>query len=245
MLEDSLGNPLQVAIDGMVATGKTTVGVRIAQQLNILFLDTGVLYRSFTLVILDQKLDVTDERACAWVAENIDLRLMPPTMDDGRAATVLIGGRDVTWDIRASEIDHHVPQVAAHPRVREAARARQHGIAKEQPIVMVGRDITSVVLPWAQVKVMLTASLDERVRRRAAELQARQPDASIDLVKLRQEIMKRDEDDSIRITSTIGTHFIDTTGLSVDGVAMRICKLAQDAVDPTGTTLKLPAQRPG
>lgn len=244
MLVDSLGNPLQIAIDGLAATGKTTVGVRVARKLNILFLDTGVLYRSFTLVVTAEHLDPGDERACTWVAKNIDLKLSPPSVDDGRAATVHIGHRDVTWEIRSAEIDRLVSQVAAHPRVREVVRARQHAIAKEQPIVMVGRDIASVVLPWAQVKVMLTASLEERVRRRAAELQERQPDAVINMAQLYADIEKRDKVDSVRTNATIGTHHIDTTNLTIDEVAEKVVQLTKQATDPTGTTLKLPKVRP-
>lgn len=219
---------IQIAIDGLVAAGKSTVGERVARALGILYVDTGVMYRAVALVALEHGADPHDEAACGEIAEHLAVRLLPPTVDDGRQATVLLGQRDITWDLRSDAVNHAVPIVSAHPRVRAALRAWQRQLAAEQSVVMVGRDIAAVVLPEAKVKIMLTADLDERVRRRAAELQARHPDAPVDLLQLRLEISERDRNDRTRTLLTPDTLIIDTDHLTLDQVVARIVEVAHE-----------------
>jgi CMP/dCMP kinase len=220
--------PLHIAIDGMVATGKSTVCEEVARRLGILYLDTGVMYRAVALVALEHNANIDSDEACGAIAERIDLRIVPPTVDDGRQSTVLIGDRDVTWEIRADAVNHIVSRVSSHPRVRAALHMRQRQIAREHSVIMAGRDIASVVLPNAQVKIMLTASLDERVHRRAAELQARHPGTPIDLAALRAEIQRRDDLDSPQLRMMPDTVVVDTDGLTIDQVVARILEVAHE-----------------
>ena len=234
------GRPLHIAIDGLVATGKTTVGMEVARRLGILFLDTGVIYRSITLKALECQADIGNEEQCGLVAERLDLLIMPPTSKDGRPSTVILGGIDVTWQIRTSDIDRCVPTVAAHPRVRRAVRQIQHEIAMNQPIVMVGRDIASVVLPDAQIKIMLTASPEERVRRRLEELQSRHHDLPIDAAQLHMEIRQRDDEDLFRLNTTLHTIMINTDGLSKSQVVDKLMAIIEFMADPCNATAKRP-----
>jgi cytidylate kinase len=212
----------------MVATGKSTVCEAVARRLGIVYLDTGIMYRAVALAALEQGADIDGDESCGTIAERIDLRIVPPTVADGRQSTVLIGDRDVTWEIRTDAVNHVVSRVSSHPRVRAALHARQRQIAREQSAIMAGRDIASVVLPDAQVKIMLTASLDERVRRRAAEMQARHPGMFIDLAALRAEIQRRDDLDSPQLRMTPDTVIINTDGLTIDQVVTRVLEVAHE-----------------
>jgi cytidylate kinase len=219
---------IQIAIDGLVAVGKSTVGERVARRLGILYVDTGVMYRAVALVAHERGVDIHDNDACGEIAETLPLKLLPPTVDDGRQATVLLDGRDITWDLRSEVINQTVPIVAAHPRVRAALHVWQRRLAEEQGVVMVGRDIAGVVLPNARVKIMLTASLDERVQRRAAEMRQRDPTQPIDLRQLRLAISDRDRVDSDRTLLTPDTLIIDTDHLTIDQVVDRIVEVAHE-----------------
>jgi len=224
-MADETPQRMQIAIDGLVATGKSTVGERVARRLGILAVDTGVMYRAVALVALANGIDIHDNAACGEIAEHLPLHLLPPTVDDGRQATALLGDHDITWEIRTPEVNRAVPVVALQPRVRAALHIWQQRLATEQSVVMVGRDIAALVLPDAQVKIMLTAPLDERVRRRAAEMQARDPATPVDLLRLRIEIAERDRNDSQNTLLTPDTLIIDTEDLTIDQVVDRIVEL--------------------
>jgi CMP/dCMP kinase len=238
--------PLHIAIDGPVASGKSVVSAALAQRLGILYLDTGLMYRSVALIALEHHIDLPlahrfdPERQldrelndrCGALAEDLDLHIVQPTIDDGRQFTVLIGGRDVTWDIRSDAVNRVVSRVSSFPRVRAAMRARQRFLASTQPIIMAGRDIASVVLPDAQVKIMLDASLDERVRRRAEEMQHRQPDIPLDLAILRAEIIRRDAEDSVQMRIMPDTVPLQTDGLSITEVVDRILEVIHERYQP-------------
>ncbi len=227
MPENPHGRPLHIAIDGPVASGKSTVGAGVANALGILYLDTGVMYRAVALAAIERGVRPDDAESCGAIAEAIDLDFIPPSVEDGRQLTVLLDGRDVTWRIRSDDVNRVVSQVSAHPRVRAALRQRQQAIAATRPVVMVGRDITSVVLPDAQVKIFLDASPEERVRRRAAELLARQPGATIDHDRLRDDIARRDAQDSAQMQLTPDTLTISTDGLTPEQVVARIVEVAR------------------
>jgi cytidylate kinase len=172
--------PAIIAIDGPAASGKSTVGYRLAAALDYLFFDTGVMYRAITWAALTRNVAVEDEPAVAALARAIVIDLCPPqpAHRDGRHATVLVDGQDVTWLIRAPEVDRNVSVVSAYPEVRRAMTARQRqiaqrygrGEAERAGIVMVGRDIGTVVMPDAPLKLYVDATPEERARRRYQEL---------------------------------------------------------------------------
>lgn len=158
-----------IAIDGSAASGKSTLGNALAKQLNYLYLDTGVMYRSATWAVLHYGVDINDVEAVSALAENFHLELLPPTEDDGRQYTVKVDGHDITWRIRQPEIDANVAIVSSYPRVRKAMTKRQRALAEQGPIVMVGRDIGTVVLPQADLKIFIEASPEVRAQRRYQE----------------------------------------------------------------------------
>lgn len=217
---------MHIAIDGPVASGKSTIGEAVARRLGILYLDTGVMYRAVALAALERGEDLGDNAACGAIAETIPLHLLPPTVADGRQLTVLLGDRDITWEIRTSAVNQIVPIVSGHPRVRAALRAQQQRIAAGQSVVMVGRDIASIVLPDARVKVMLAASPAERLRRRAAEVAQR--NAFVDLDALRAEIEQRDAGDQANLHLTPDTLIIDTDGRTIDQIVADIVEVARE-----------------
>jgi CMP/dCMP kinase len=164
---------LVIAIDGPAGAGKSTLGYLLAQRLGYLYFDTGIMYRALTLAAIERHLDPQSAAELTALAEVIAIDLEPPTVDDGRQATVLLDGRDVTWDLRAPAVEQAVSLVAAHPSVRTMLRAQQRAIGLRGRVVMVGRDIGTVVMPDADLKIYLATSLSERARRRTDELTAR------------------------------------------------------------------------
>jgi len=220
--------PLQIAVDGPVASGKSTICAALALRLGIMYLDTGVMYRSVAYAAITHHIDLTSDEACGLIAETMNLQIIPATIDDGRQATILLNDEDITWAIRESQVNAIVSQVAAHPRVRAAMRQRQRDIAARHSIVMAGRDIAAIVLPQAQVKIFLDASIDERVRRRCAEIAARHPERHIDLNALRAEVMQRDAIDSTQMQLTSDTIMLMTDGLSIGQVIDKIVEVVHE-----------------
>ena len=151
-----------IAIDGPAASGKSTLGKRLADWLGYLFFDTGVMYRAVTYKAISGDLDVNDERAVTQLAEEIQIDVKPPSADDGRTSDVWADGEDITWDIRTPEVEAYVSLVSAYAGVRQAMAATQRKIGLRGRVVMVGRDIGTVVLPEADVKIYLEASVEER-----------------------------------------------------------------------------------
>src|SRR5260221_5467104 len=164
---------LQIAIDGPAGSGKSTIGERVARRLGYVYVDTGAFYRTLTAVALREQVGPEDGAALRALAERTPIRIVAPTVADGRQYTVLASGVDVTHELRTPEVEAAVPSVSRHPAVREIMRQRQQEIADALPLVMVGRDIGTVVLPGADLKIILTTSLLERVRRRHADLVAK------------------------------------------------------------------------
>lgn len=164
--------PLTIAIDGPAASGKSTLGYHLAQHLTYLYLDTGVLYRAVTWAALHHAPPIEDEAAVTHLAETAPITVLPPTVDDGRQATIRCGEADITWDIRSPEVNAAVSPVSAYPGVRAALTQRMREMAARGSIVMVGRDIGTVVLPDADLKFYVIASDEARAERRHAEMQA-------------------------------------------------------------------------
>ena len=217
--------PHAIAIDGPVASGKSAVGSRVAHELGYRFVDTGGMYRAVTVAALDRRIDLHDEEALGRLAESISLQVEPQAAGPDR---VLADGVDLTELLRTAEVGEAVSLVSRVPRVREAMVRLQRELAAAGEIVMAGRDIGTVVLPDAPLKLYLDASPEERVRRRHDELLAAGESASYDDV--REELALRDAIDSRRAASPLrpaedAVH-IDTDHLSLDEVVARILELA-------------------
>ena len=227
--------PRVIAIDGPAASGKSTLGQALAAALGYLYFDTGVMYRAVTWAVLQRGLDPTDEQAAARVANEVLIDVVPPTVDDGRQYTVYVDGVDVTWDLRRREVDASVSPVSAHPAVRAALLAQQRRIAAGGKVVMVGRDIGTVVWPQADLKIYLDASLEERARRRYRELLSRQQPADFEAVLA--DLRRRDQYDSQRATAPLqrapDAIIIDSTTMDVENVLAHVLSLLRARPCPT------------
>lgn len=193
--------PAMIAIDGPAASGKTTLGLKLAEALGYLFFDTGVMYRAVTWAVLQRDIDPDDERAVSRLAEELDIDIRKPTKDDGRNNDVLADNEDISWEVFSPRVERTVSIVAAYPGVRKALTAQQRKIGLRGRVVMVGRDIGTVVLPEAPLKIYLEASAEERARRRFAELTSRGEDVAYEQVL--EGIRRRDEIDSKRSTAPL------------------------------------------
>ena len=220
--------PTTIAIDGPAASGKSTIGELLARRLGYLYFDTGVMYRAVTWAALKRGIPIEDETAITALAERLHIGVVPPTVSDGRQYTVLADGEDVTWAIRTPEVDANVSPVAAYPGVREALVRQQRQIAQQGPVVMVGRDIGTVVLPDADLKVYLDAGVEERARRRWREVRERGEAAEYEPILAA--MRRRDEIDSHRATSPLrpaaDAVVVDTTDMTIAEVlatVKRIC----------------------
>jgi len=222
-----LTRPSTIAIDGPAASGKSTVGALLAQRLGYVYLDTGVMYRAVTWAALARGVAIDDEAGVTALARRLRIDVLLPTVDDGRQYTVLADGQDITWEIRSLAVDWGVSPVSAYPGVRAALTAQQRRIGRKGRIVMVGRDIGSVVLPKAELKIYLDATEDERACRRYRELLERGKAA--DYEEILAGVRRRDEIDSSRTTAPLrqaeDAIIIDTTPLSVDEVFERVLAL--------------------
>jgi len=220
---------MTITIDGPAASGKSTVGGALAERLGYLYFDTGVMYRAVTWAAIERGIPIEDEAAVTRLAEELLIEVARPTVDDGRQYTVLADGQDITWAIRTPEVNRHVSPVSAYPGVREALTRQQRRIGGAGGVVMVGRDIGTVVLPGAEVKIYLDASPEERARRRRAEnVQRGQPS---DYQEVLAELRRRDSIDSTRQSSPLRAADdavrIDSTDLTVDEVVARAEALAR------------------
>jgi cytidylate kinase len=225
---NSLNDKLVIAIDGPAASGKTTVGRMLADHLDYLFLDTGCMYRAVTLAVLRRGIDIDDEAAVVKLANTIELDILPPSeKDDRRLYSVLLDGEDVTWDIRTREVDLNVSQVSAYRGVRENLVGRQRKIASRGNVVVVGRDIGTVVLPDAPLKFYIIASTEERAYRRWLEQQKR--DRSSSYEKILADMIRRDRIDGNRVHSPMRAAedaiIVDTTNLTPEQVLEQILSL--------------------
>ena len=198
-------------------------------RLGYLYFDTGVMYRAVTWAALLRGIPIEDEPAVTLLAEQLRIDVTPPTADDGRQYTVLAGGVDVTWAIRTPEVDANVSPVSAYPGVRRALVAQQRRVAAGGRVAMVGRDIGTVVLPDADLKLYLDASVEERARRRWREVRARGEEADYEgvLVSMR----RRDKIDSNREVAPLcvaeDAVVVDTTDLSIEEVLAEVERLVE------------------
>lgn len=216
--------PSMIAVDGPAGAGKTTIGQAVAERLGYLFFDTGVMYRAVTLAVLRAKVSVDDEGSVVALARSLALEVLPPSVNDGRKCDVLIDGEDVSWAIFDPVVEEQVSQVSAYAGVREAMVAQQRRIGLRGKVVMVGRDIGTVVLPEAELKIYLDASDGERARRRFAELAGRGVGTTYEQVL--EAMRRRDVIDSTRNVSPLkpasDAIIIHTDGLTAQQVIERI-----------------------
>ena len=190
-----------IAIDGPAASGKSTLAMALAEFLGYLYFDTGVMYRAVTYLALQQGGVIDDEVACSALAENTQINVLPPSKNDGRYCDVLVDDLDVTHQVHLAEVDANVSKVAAYPGVRQALTSQQRRIGLRGQVVMVGRDIGTVVMPEAGLKLYLVASVEERARRRFDECVTRGEDISYDAVL--QSMSQRDQIDSNRLVAPL------------------------------------------
>ena len=188
--------PSFIAIDGPAASGKSTLGLRLANALGYLFFDTGIMYRAVTWLALQRGMDVGNEAALTALAEKTQIDIAPASRSDGRACDVLVDGQDITWEIRRRKVESNVSIVSAYRGVRSALSQQQRRIGQRGNIVMVGRDIGTVVLPEADLKIYLDASTEQRARRRYDEIIARGKHA--DYNEILSKVIERDRIDSTR-----------------------------------------------
>ncbi len=222
--------PSTIAIDGPAASGKSTLAKRLADRLGYLYFDTGVMYRAVTWVALERGVDINDEEAISNLAESVRIDVLPPSKDDGRDSDVFADGQDITWKIRLPEVDAHVSVVSAYAGVREALTRQQRRIGLQGRVVMVGRDIGTVVLPDADLKLYLDASVEERARRRYQETRRRGGDVSYQAVL--EMMRQRDQIDSTREVAPLKAAedavVIDSDGLTIEQVLERALQLVEE-----------------
>ena len=213
-----------IAIDGPAASGKSTVGQRLAEELGYLYFDTGVMYRALTWVVLRRQIPLEDSAHISALAEQLDIDVRPPSQGDRRAYDVWVDGEDITWEIRRPEVDANVSLVSEYVGVRQALSAKQRTIGLRGKVVMVGRDIGTVVLPEADLKIYLEASIEERARRRHYELVARGDNSSYEATL--EAMRRRDNIDSTRAVAPLrpasDAIILDSDQLSIDQVLEKV-----------------------
>ena len=218
-----------IAIDGPAASGKSTLGFRLAETLGYLYFDTGLMYRAVTWLALTRGIDIKDAVAVTRLAEDVPIEVAPPSLEDGRPCDVVVDGHDFTREIRKPEVESNVSVVSAYPGVRKALTFQQRRIGTRGRVVMVGRDIGTVVLPEADLKIYLDASPEERARRRYDEIISHGGKASLDDILAK--MIERDRIDSTRAIAPLkpapDAIILDSDRLDADTVfekAYDLCK---------------------
>jgi len=220
--------PSVIAIDGPVASGKSSVGRELAHRLGYLFFDTGLMYRALTYLALRDRVRLDDDEALALYALRAHIDIRPPTVSDGRDCTVLTEGEeDITLELRSKNVEALVSQVAAVPQVRRILTSRMRAVGLRGKVVMVGRDVGTAILPEADCKIFLTASAEARASRRFEETQARGEGRSLD--EILHNLQERDRIDSSRQSAPLkpaeDAVLLDTTALDLPGVVSAIERL--------------------
>jgi CMP/dCMP kinase len=219
--------PSMIAIDGPAASGKSTLGRRLADALGYLFFDTGVMYRAVTWGALHQGLAIEDEKRISDLANTAKIDVLPPSKNDGRVCDVIFNGQDITWETRSPEVEANVSPVSAYKDVRKALAKKQRAIGLRGRVVMVGRDIGTVVLPEADLKIFLDATAEERARRRYKEILER--GGKGDFQTILSGVLMRDEIDSNRACSPLmaapDAIIINSNDMNIDEVFSKVKSL--------------------
>lgn len=223
-----MGKGISIALDGPAGSGKSTIARAVALKFNYIYIDTGAMYRAVTLKALQQKVPIDNGEALTQLARQTLIRFKHIESDGLSQLRVIMDGADVSESIRSLEVTNSVSLVSAVAGVREALVKLQRDMAQKGGVVMDGRDIGTVVLPDAKLKIFLTASVKERSKRRWLELKAK--GIEVDPDELEEQISKRDEFDSNREVNPLrqadDAILIDTTALSIEEVVDRIVELA-------------------
>lgn len=220
---------IRIAIDGPAAAGKSTIAKIAAETLGYTYIDTGAMYRAITYKALKQNINIGHAEELGELLKNTEIRLVPSL--SGQA--VFLDGEDVSEEIRSREVTSAVSEVSSHPQVREGMVARQQEMVKSGSVVMDGRDIGTHVIPDAELKIFMSASVEERARRRQLENEKRGIPSSLEV--LQNEIQLRDKMDSEREASPLkkaeDAIFLDTTELSIEQAAAEIIRLARERIE--------------
>jgi CMP/dCMP kinase len=219
--------PSTIAIDGPAASGKSSVGKKIADALNYTFLDTGVMYRAVTYAVIQNGIDVNNEKLVGDLAESISIEVKRSPAQNESGYEIYVNSQRVSEQLKSTIVNQLVSQVSRYERVRTAMTAQQKLIGKAGSIVMAGRDIGTVVLPDADIKIYLEASPQERARRRFEEENENGVNASYD--EILRNVQMRDEIDSSRKIAPLkpasDAHIINTDGKDITKVAAEIMDL--------------------
>jgi len=212
-----------IAIDGPAASGKSTTAREVAKRLGYLYIDTGAMYRALTLEVLNKDIAVSDEETIVQLAGDIEIKL---TAGDGEPLTFL-NGVDVSEEIRLPKVTKVISTISAYKEIRHIMKVKQRELAKHGGVVMDGRDIGTVVLPHADVKIYMQASVEERTRRRVKELMAK--GIEVDPDKIKKEIIRRDALDSSRdiapLKPAADAYIIDTSNMSINHQVNKVLKI--------------------
>lgn len=221
--------PSIIALDGPAASGKSTLAHRLADSLGFLFFDTGIMYRAVTWIALHHDMDLHNEDAITQLAQTAQIDIRPASKSDGRSCDVIIAGKDVTWEMRCGDVDANVSLVSAYAGVRKALSEQQRRIGLRGRVVMAGRDIGTVVLPDADLKIYLDASAGERAKRRYDEIIARGGQADFD--EILKKMIERDRLDSTRAVAPLrpadDAVIIDSDKLDAEQVFEQVLKLCK------------------
>ncbi len=218
----------QIAIDGAAGVGKSTIGERLARRLGALYVDSGAFYRALTVVALERGVTPDDVGALTALAQAVRFVITAPSSaatEEGHQYTVLADGDDITARLRTPAVEGAVSAVSRHPTVRTALIERMRQMADEQSVVMVGRDIGTVVLPNATLKIYLTTSIGHRAARRHGDLVRQQGDAAPSLAQVEAEMAARDAKDATQMQPAENTITINNDHLEADDVVARIADL--------------------
>lgn len=225
--------PHTIAIDGPAASGKSVLAEKLAAALGYFYFDTGLMYRAVTNEALWRGISIQDEQAVSRLAEQIEINVLPAT--DHGLCVVTVDGRDVSAELHRPQVDRSVSAVSAYPAVRQAMTEQQRRIARRGNIIMAGRDIGTVVLPEADCKIFLTASVESRAERRMRDRLARGQHVTFE--QMRQEILARDGVDSSRSVAPLrpaedAVH-LDNSNMSIEETVKRALEIVSSSMRVT------------
>lgn len=225
---------MNIAIDGPASAGKSTIAKKVAEQLGCIYLDTGAMYRTLTYAALSNEVDLQDEEALHTLLKGIRITF---STAENEMQRVFLNDEDVTDSIRSEEVTQNVSLVSSFAKVREEMVARQKSIARSGGVVMDGRDIGTVVLPDAEVKIFMTATAEERALRRYKENIAKGMTTSLE--ELTEDMKRRDHLDSTRSVSPLkkaeDAIVLDSTHLEIDEVVKQILGIIEVRLNPLQT----------